>query len=84
MRDKHVIVDASPDDWPSIANLPASQANLFKLFSGGITQVLWSNRNFNEYSIGKDCKNALTAVADHLKDGSEWAFKGIVQYPLSL
>lgn len=80
---KETSVDAtssSSQAWPSISSLPPAQYNLFRLFSGGITDVFWNDdadaNNFTGINIGKECMTSMTALSEHLEQRSEWAFRG--------
>ena len=81
---------SSDEEWPSVENLPPAQLNLFRLFSSGITELVWSqNPNIQGLDISEDCKASLLTVLQHINEGSEWAYKGkniiiIYQYILMI
>ena len=73
----HVKSEASDEEWPSVLNLPPAQLNLFRLFSSGITELVWSkDADIQGLDISQDCKTSLLAVLEHINEGSEWAYKG--------
>jgi hypothetical protein len=76
LRESHADSATNQEEWPLISSLPSAQYNLFRLFSSGLSDVFWSHTDFSDIKIGKECTKSMAITADHLEEGSEWAFRG--------
>ncbi|KAI1293527.1 Nose resistant to fluoxetine protein 6 [Halotydeus destructor] len=58
-----------------VSRLPEPQRKLFQFFTGGVTQLLWTDLKPIEQSVNPVCKKSLQEIIDHIDKGTDWAFR---------
>ena len=59
-----------------LASLTGPQRNLFRFFTGGITQLLWDDmKSVRDLKLNGLCERSLLETVANIEKGSEWAFR---------
>ena len=63
-------------DFLTIADLSPHQHQLFKFFSGGLSEIVWQNVTFGLRAdqLSPGCRQELLLIQSEIDRGSEWAF----------
>ena len=59
-----------------LASLTGPQRNLFRFFTGGITQLLWDDmKSVRDLKLNGLCEKSLLETVANIEKGTEWAFR---------